>query len=648
MRKGTGVARNLVFSTMTFRFLSDRDRRCGLSVRRSIAVLAAMSGLMLAPMLMAQTPVQGRSYSKYASPAPVTQRPAAITPGASVVEDVVVRINDQIISRSDIERAEEQMDQELKQSGASPADIAQRQHDLLRDLIDKQLLISKGKELGLNVDAEVLRQLDNIRKQNHFNTMEDLEKAAAEQGVSFEDFKADIRNSMLQQEVVRNEVGRHISMTQAEAQRYYEAHKEEYSQPESIHLSEILVPVSADANDTTVSAAQGKANAIVAKLQAGAKFEDLAKAESGGPTAAQGGDLGNYCHTASSDCAVLAKPLEDKTFPLPAGGITDPIRTRQGFVILKVTEHHAAGIPPMKEVMQQVEEGVFREQMQPALRAYLTQLRVDAYIIVKSGFIDSGASPNQSEPTYTAYTPPAVKKKPTLEKTRFDRGGRFSNTATAKTPSAPTTATSTPTPATTTPTPTPPAPTSTNTTKPAAKSAKTASNSKPKKIKKEKIRYGQAPRESLPEASTNEVASNADAGNTGDKNPLSAQLPDPNVATTASTSAINEDPLGPKAAEKKKTRYSSRVSAPKVKKPKSATAAAAKVAPPTSEELATQKTQAAPLGLNGDTAKKKKKQKKTGPKERIQDKDKQPTAPADTTPAPSIPTVPVAPASPTK
>ncbi len=113
--------------------------------------------------------------------------------------------------------------------------------DLLRNLIDQQLWLSKGKELGITGETELVKRLDEIRKQYNLETIEDLEKAAKEQGVSFEDFKANIRNQIITQEVMRQEVGEHIQMTPGEVERYYEEHKQDYAQPESVRLSEILI-----------------------------------------------------------------------------------------------------------------------------------------------------------------------------------------------------------------------------------------------------------------------------------------------------------------------------------------------------------------------------------------------------------------------
>ena len=108
--------------------------------------------------------------------------PPAITPNGTVVEDVIVRVNDQVIDRSDLERAMKSLDEEARQTQMSPADLAERRKDALRDMIDQQLLLSRGKELDLNADTQVIKELDEIRKQNHLDTMDDLEKAVRQSG----------------------------------------------------------------------------------------------------------------------------------------------------------------------------------------------------------------------------------------------------------------------------------------------------------------------------------------------------------------------------------------------------------------------------------------------------------------------------------
>jgi peptidyl-prolyl cis-trans isomerase SurA len=341
--------------------------------------------------------------------------PLLIGQDDTVVEEIIVRINNNIITRADLRRAREQLVTEINQQ--NPSNAAQeekdREKDLLRDLIDQQLLLQKGQELGINVDTDMVKRLDELRKQMHAESMEEMEKTAQSQGVSWEDFKQNLKNSMITQKVISQEVGGHLSVSQQEMQQFYDQHKSEMERPEQVRLSEILVSTqTAPAVKTekgkevlpeppspeVVAKAQAKANQIYEQLKKGAKFEDLAKQNSDGPTAAAGGDLEYFKR------GTLSKDLEEKVFTMKAGEYTEPIRTNQGFVILKVSEHQSAGVPPLKEVENRVQEMIYMQKMQPALREYFTKLREEAYIDVRPGYVDSGASPNETKPIYTTAT----------------------------------------------------------------------------------------------------------------------------------------------------------------------------------------------------------------------------------------------------
>lgn len=569
-------------------------------------------------------------------PAPLPQLnlpplPAAITPHGTVVEDVVVRVNDQIISRSDIERAEEQFQQEAAQNHASPEDMDRAQKNLLRDMIDKQLLISRAKELGLNADADVIRQLDDIRKQNHMDSLDDLERAAKQQGISFEDFKAQIRNQILTQQVVREEVGRRLQMSQADETNYYNAHKAEFDQPEQVHLSEILVPLSETATPAEIATAEAKAAGLKARVAAGETFADVARKYSGGPSAAQGGDLGAFKRGA------LAKVLEDATFSLPVGSATAPIRTRQGFVVLKVSAHDQPGPAPMEQVEQQIQEQLYTQAMQPALRAYLTKLRNESYVDVQSGFVDSGATASETRPVFTAYAPPPVKKKVQRQPTRFDRrtGAVVADKAVVASPDTTGGRTLTGAEAKVEPTPTTTAAVDPNTglgvISVPGKRGKSANGKAPKLAKKEKIRFGQAPRNSLPAGTDDTPTASVDGGavQAGTTTALArATTPTvPNNEAARPPANLDDNPLTPVAPPREKTRFASKAAEVKVKKATTVSARQAekvstKPLTRTSDEAATAKAQAAPLGLNGDTSKKPKKPKKVkgAQKERLEDK----------------------------
>ena len=145
-----------------------------------------------------------------------------------VVEEIVTRVNNQIITLSEYQRSKDQLRDDVKQQDAANADklYAEREKDVLRDLIDQQLLLSKGKDLDITGDTDLIKQLDQMRKDMKLDTMEELEKAATAQGISYEDFKQNMRNRIITQKVISEEVGQHLSITKDEEQQFYERTQE--------------------------------------------------------------------------------------------------------------------------------------------------------------------------------------------------------------------------------------------------------------------------------------------------------------------------------------------------------------------------------------------------------------------------------------
>jgi peptidyl-prolyl cis-trans isomerase SurA len=346
-----------------------------------------------------------------------------LSPADTVVEEIIARVNNEIVTRSEYVRSRDQLKQEVQQQDPANADrdFAEKQRDVLRDLIDQQLLLQKGKDLGINGDTELIKRLDEMRKQMNLETMEDLEKAAEAQGASYEEFKQNMRNQIITQKVISNEVGQKLSMNKDEEKKFYDQHRAEMEQPEQVRLSEILIapktpakpaagadgkpaPPSEADSEAALEAAKTKAQDLFDQIHKGAKFDELAKKYSDGPSAKDGGDLSYFKR------GTLSKELEDKVFALKAGEVTDVIRTKQGYVILQATDHQTAGIPTLKEVEPRIQDALYMQKLQPALRAYLTTLREEAYIDIKNGYVDTGASANQTKPVETAAKEDKAKK----------------------------------------------------------------------------------------------------------------------------------------------------------------------------------------------------------------------------------------------
>jgi len=312
-----------------------------------------------------------------------------------VIEEIIARVNNDIITSSDFEQARAAVLQEVQEDcpGCTPAKIqqmaAEREANLLRDLIDNRLLIQKGKELGFNVEPDVIKQMDRIRQQNNLEDMEDLCRAVEATGISCEDWKANIRNGLLTQEVIRREVGPTLDLGRDEVQAYYEAHKEEFVRPEQVYLFEIFVSTEGKPESETPEL-EKKANTLLDRVRnAGEDFEELAKRYSDGSTADRGGALGMFQR------GQLAPELEETAFKMNRNDVSDVIRTKTGFLLLKCGQRFEEGLQPVDKVENEIMNRLYMEKMQPGLRVYLDKLRQESYVLVKPGYADSAGIESQ-------------------------------------------------------------------------------------------------------------------------------------------------------------------------------------------------------------------------------------------------------------
>src|SRR5208282_4157152 len=180
-------------------------------------------------------------------PAPV-KKPAISETEGKVVEEIVARVNNEVITRSEFEHAKASAADDAKHdclNRCTPEQlrtlIDDSQKNALRDLIDQSLLVQRAKDMGISVEPEVIKQLDQIRIENKLPSMEALEEAVSGEKMNWEDFKNNIRSGLLTKKVIGSEVGSHINVTKDEIQKYYDEHKQEFVRPEQVALRSIEV-----------------------------------------------------------------------------------------------------------------------------------------------------------------------------------------------------------------------------------------------------------------------------------------------------------------------------------------------------------------------------------------------------------------------
>jgi peptidyl-prolyl cis-trans isomerase SurA len=300
---------------------------------------------------------------------------------AKVVERIIARVNGEIVTQRMFDRELQKVRTQLAQDGAGPAletRFREASKDTLRDLIDQALMVQKAKDLDINVETDIIKRLDEMRKQFNLATLEDLQHEVEKQGLLFEDFKDEIRRSLLVREVIGRDI---VVITREDAHKYFDAHKEEFRSPGGVHLAEILIST----EKRKPEEAEKRAKEALAELKAGIRFVDVVKKYSDAPSAKDDGDLGFF------KVGTLAPSLAAAVDKLDVGDTTDPIETKFGYDIIKIMERLSPGIPNFEEIEQHVEGYLYNQQIQPAMRTYLTQLRKDSYITLAPGYVDSGA-----------------------------------------------------------------------------------------------------------------------------------------------------------------------------------------------------------------------------------------------------------------
>jgi peptidyl-prolyl cis-trans isomerase SurA len=311
---------------------------------------------------------------------------------STVIEEIVARVNNEIITREDLDHARISLTNEIRDACATctPQQIQDqidaKDKDLLRDLIDQSLLVQRAKDDGVKVDAEVIKRLDAIRQQNKLASMDELDDEIRKSGQDPEDFKAQIRDQLLTQEIIRKEVGSRIIIAHEDVVKYYNDHKTEFIRPETVFLREIFVSTEGKP-ESDIPALRKKAENLRDRvLKNGDDFGELAKHYSDSKdTAPQSGELGSF------ERSKLDPKIAEKVFALNRGQMTDVFEIKGGFEILQVRERYDAGEQPLDKVEPEISNKLYEQKMEPALRAYLQTLREDSFVQVKPGYVDTAA-----------------------------------------------------------------------------------------------------------------------------------------------------------------------------------------------------------------------------------------------------------------
>ena len=303
-----------------------------------------------------------------------------MTGEAEVVDRIVAIVNEDAVTLSELDEAIKPFLQQIQEAPYNPDERRQLvfkvRQDTLNRIIDQRLTDQESKRLGVSIsDSEIDKRVDTVKEQN-FLTDEDLNKALEAEGYSLEEYREKIKEQLLSQTLVNMEVKSKIAITEEEISKYYENHKNDYEGAIQYHLRTVLIRVSSWENAEAMGIALERMNLVVEELNAGAPFEKVARQYSEDVTAKEGGDLGLFT------IEELAPELQETVRWLEEGEVSSVLQTSQGYQLLFVEEIRSASGKTLDDVRVEIQQQLYREEVDRKYKAWLDSLRERSYIKV--------------------------------------------------------------------------------------------------------------------------------------------------------------------------------------------------------------------------------------------------------------------------
>jgi parvulin-like peptidyl-prolyl isomerase len=293
----------------------------------------------------------------------------------TLVERIVAQVNGEIITQTEVQEREQSMINDLYRQNLPQEQLermlAEAKAGLLRDIIHERLLLQKAEALAIEVTADQIDEvIDSIMKANNIADTRELEMRLSSEGLTMDKLRQNIETRMLIEKVRQFEVASRIVVTDEEVDRYYSEHTEEFLEPASIRLREIVL-LTADREKQDVLR---EIQEIAALVHNGADFAELATLFSQAPSADHGGDMGMV------DVATLSPEIRQASAALKPGETSEPVETRYGYHLLKLEERRDKEQRPLEEIRSEVRERLQLMHLEEALDEYMRELRQRAYI----------------------------------------------------------------------------------------------------------------------------------------------------------------------------------------------------------------------------------------------------------------------------
>lgn len=236
----------------------------------------------------------------------------------------------------------------------------------LKGVITQKLLAQEVAKFDDKIEESQIDKYIVDVEQDRGISDEQLKQSLMQNGVSWDDFRKQAKVELAKAMMLNEELRQHVTIPPEQIQAYYDAHHDQFTvKQEKFQLAQILIAVPPNASPAEVAAAKAKADEVHKKAVAGEDFGELAKRYSDDDSKAQGGELGIFGPDDIMD-EILAAIKN-----LQAGQISEIVRTKHGFHIVKVEHHAVAGLQPLPVVKEDIRNHLVDEQTRGRLESWV-------------------------------------------------------------------------------------------------------------------------------------------------------------------------------------------------------------------------------------------------------------------------------------
>jgi parvulin-like peptidyl-prolyl isomerase len=293
---------------------------------------------------------------------------------AQLVDGIIAIVDKSAVTRLELAGYAAPFIEQLKrQYGDEPTvlenQVSRIENEGMEALIQRQLILHDYKTGGYSIPETYLDDVVEERIRKTFGNRAKAAKTLQAEGKTFEKLREEIRDQIIIEALRSKHVSSEIIISPHKIETYYLAHQDQFKVEDEVKLRMIVLN---KANGTDAASVRERAEEIRTKIKEGVPFSEMEQVNSESPQRARGSEW--------YDRKALRKELSDVAFAMKPGELSDVIETSDACFLILVEEKRPAHVKPLRDVQQEIEQTMLRQEQSRLQKQYVNRLRKKTFV----------------------------------------------------------------------------------------------------------------------------------------------------------------------------------------------------------------------------------------------------------------------------